>query len=132
MPSGSYLKQPLHVPARWLLEVTTTFARPKAAPPGVVPVIWVVPITVRPASSVPPIVTLVTSMKLAPVIVMLVPPTIGPVAGLTAVTLIAAGGEAPSLQPAVTGAAKLPTIATSRRRPYAPPSDRCLGRELSR
>src|SRR5436190_15312367 len=98
MPSGSYLKQPLHVPARWLLEVTTTFARPKAAPPGVVPVIWVVPITVRPASSVPPIVTLVTSMKLAPVIVMLVPPTIGPVAGLTAVTLIAAGGEAPSLR----------------------------------
>jgi hypothetical protein len=37
-------------------------------------------------------VTLVTSVKFVPVIVMLVPPAIGPVAGLTAVTVIEGGG----------------------------------------
>src|SRR5437660_10267695 len=83
-----YVKHPLQVPAPWLLEVTTTSLAPVLVAAGAVPMIWVELITVRPLSSRSPMVTLVTSMKLLPVIVTLVPPASGPVAGLTPVTVI--------------------------------------------
>jgi hypothetical protein len=73
-----------------LLDVTTTSFTPRLEA-GVVPVICVVLTTVRPTSSLPPMVTLVTSMKLVPVIVMLVPPAGGPVEGLP--PEIASGGS---------------------------------------
>src|SRR5439155_8116869 len=94
------LKQPLHVPLPWLEDVTTTSVAPGLVAAGVVPVIWVGLTTVRPPSSLPPMVTLVTSTKLVPVIVTPVPPPNRSVAGLTAVTVIGAAGPTSSLQPA--------------------------------
>jgi len=92
-----------------------TSLAPSSVAAIVVPVIWVAVTTVRLPSSLPSIVTLVTLAKLLPVIVTLVPPASGPLAGLTAVTVIDGGGEAESLQPAVTAAARPPpTIASSR------------------
>jgi hypothetical protein len=80
------------VPLPWILEVTTISFAPGLTDTGVVPVISVALTNVRLPTSLPPIVTLVTLLKLLPVIVTLVPPAIGPVAGLTAVTVTDGGG----------------------------------------
>ena len=82
---------------------------------GAVPMIWVELITVRPLSSRSPMVTLVTSMKLLPVIVTLVPPASGPVAGLTPVTVIVSStGVIELLQPGARKAVSRPApIATA-------------------
>src|SRR5207247_1806237 len=87
------LKQPLQVSLPWLLEVTTTSLGPKMVEAGVVPVTSVVLTIVRLTSSLPPMITLVTSMTLVPVIVTLVPPATGPVAGLKRVTPVARSSE---------------------------------------
>src|SRR5437016_6715135 len=110
-----YVKHPLQVPAPWLLEVTTTSLAPVLVAAGAVPMIWVELITVRPLSSRSPMVTLVTSMKLLPVIVTLVPPASGPVAGLTPVTVIVSStGVIELLQPGARKAVSRPApIATA-------------------
>jgi hypothetical protein len=68
---------------------TTTLAVP-AAPAGVVAVIVVALTTLTPVAAVPPIVTPVAPVKPVPVIVTLVPPVVGPLAGAIAVTVGAA------------------------------------------
>src|SRR5438093_8654031 len=98
-------KQPVQVPLPWLDEVTTTSLAPGLVAVGVVPVISAALNTVRLPSALPPMVTLVTLMKLVPVIVTLVPPARGPVPGSTAVTVISGGGGMTSLQPSVTSVA---------------------------
>jgi len=83
--AGIYRMQPLQVPAPYVVDVTTTSLLPPLRA-GAVPVISVLPTTVLLRISAPPIVTLVTSLKFAPVIVTLRPPTMGPAMGLTATT----------------------------------------------
>ena len=99
------MKHPLQVPLPWVLEVTTTSAAPALVAAGVVPVIWVGLTTIRLPSLLPAIVTPVTSMKFAPVIVTLAPPARGPLAGLTAATM-SSGGVTGSLQPGVATTAR--------------------------
>ena len=103
------------MPLPWLEDVTTTSTGPALAAAGAVPVISVVLTTVRLPSTLPPMVTLVTSMKLVPVIVTPVPPPNRSVAGLTAVMVIGAAGPTSSLQPAPRSApSRLLTIAVAR------------------
>jgi len=66
--------------------VTTTSTVPNAWA-GVVAVIEVPLTTVTPVAAVPPKVTEVAPIKSVPVIVTAVPPAIGPVAGVTLVTV---------------------------------------------
>ena len=66
--------------------VTTTLAVP-ADPAGVVAVIVVAFTTVTLVAATPRIVTPVAPVKLAPVIVILVPPKVEPLAGLTLLTV---------------------------------------------
>ncbi len=61
-------------------EVTTTDAAP-IVPIGVIAVIWVGELTVNEAAFTPPKVTAVTPVKLLPVIITVVPPTLLPVFG---------------------------------------------------
>ena len=75
------------MPLPWLLEVTTASLGPKMVEAGVVPVTFVELTIVKLPSSLPPIVTLATSTKLVPVMVTLVPPASGPLAGVTVVTV---------------------------------------------
>src|SRR5438876_12052197 len=63
-----------------------------AACAGVVAVICVALTTVTPVAAVPPTVTVAPAAKLVPVIVIAVPPAVGPEVGLTAVTV--GGGTA--------------------------------------
>ena len=70
-------------------EVTTTLLAP-AVPAGVVAVIEVVLTTTRLVAATPPTVTLVAPVKLLPVIVIAVPPAVGPTFGAT--TEIVGGG----------------------------------------
>ena len=69
--------------------VTTTLAVP-AAWAGAVTVIEVGLFTTRLVAAVPPMVTPVAPVKLVPVMVMLVPPAIGPLVGEILVTVGAA------------------------------------------
>jgi hypothetical protein len=71
--------------------VTRTLTAP-AAPAGVVAVMLVGPRTVKPVAATPPIVMEVAPVKLVPVIVIVVPPAVDPVAGVTAVTVGAGVG----------------------------------------
>ena len=66
--------------------VTTTLLAP-TVPAGVTAVIEVALTTVRLVAAAPPMVTPVAPVKLVPVIVTEVPPAIGPVEGLIAVTV---------------------------------------------
>jgi hypothetical protein len=79
---------PLRVPEPPAV-VTTTSTVP-AAWAGVVAVIEVGPFTVKLVAAVPPKVTAVVPLKLVPVIVTLVPPSVGPLFGETEVTVGAA------------------------------------------
>jgi hypothetical protein len=54
-----------------------------AVPAGVVAAIWVSSVTVKLVAAVPPMVTAVAPVKLVPVMVMLVPPAVGPDEGET-------------------------------------------------
>jgi hypothetical protein len=100
------------MPLPWVEDVTTTSAAPGLAVAGAVPVISVMLTTARLPSSLPPMVTLVTSMKLVPVIVTLLPPPSRSLAGLTAATVTDARGATESLQPGVrTAAVRPPRIA---------------------
>jgi hypothetical protein len=71
--------------------VTRTLTSP-AAPAGVVAVIEVALTTVTPVAAAPPMVTEVAPVKFVPVIVTEVPPRVDPVAGDTAVTVVAEVG----------------------------------------
>src|SRR5436309_13366041 len=64
-----------------------TSVAPGLVEAGVAPVICEGLTTVRLPTSLPPMVTLVTLMKLVPVTVTLVPPATRPLGGLTAVTV---------------------------------------------
>src|ERR1700744_2733489 len=66
--------------------VTTTFTAP-AACAGVVAVMEVALVTVTDVAAVPPNVTAVAPVKFVPVMVTVVPPAIGPLAGLADVTV---------------------------------------------
>jgi len=66
--------------------VTSTLAVP-ALPAGVVQVAEVAETTVRPVQAEPPTVMPVAPVRLAPVMVMLVPPVVGPLVGETEVTV---------------------------------------------
>ena len=65
--------------------VTVTSTVP--TPAGEVAVIWVVLLTVKEPAALLPNWTAITSKKLVPVMVTLVPPDVGPVVGLTLVTV---------------------------------------------
>jgi hypothetical protein len=65
--------------------VTVTSTVP--TPAGEVAVIWVVLSTVKEPAALLPNLTAVTPEKLVPVMVTLVPPDVGPVFGLTLVTV---------------------------------------------
>jgi len=65
--------------------VTVTSTVP--TPAGEVAVIWVALLTVKEAAALLPKLTAVAPEKLVPVMVMLVPPDVGPVFGLTLVTV---------------------------------------------
>lgn len=69
--------------------VTTTLAEP-TVPAGVVAVMLVALTTVTAVAAVPPMVTPVAPVKLVPVMLTLVPPEVGPVEGLTELTVGAA------------------------------------------
>ena len=56
-------------------------------PAGAVAVICVAELTVKPVAAVAPKVTAVVPLKLVPVMVTLVPPLVGPLVGLKAVTV---------------------------------------------
>ena len=75
--------------------VTRMLAVP-AAPAGVVQVMEVAETTTTLVHAAPPTVTPVAPVKLVPVIVILVPPAVEPVFGLTAVTV---GGSVEILSP---------------------------------
>jgi len=66
--------------------VTKTLAVP-ALPAGVVQVEEVADITVTPVHAKPPTVILVAPVKLVPVMVMVVPPAVGPLVGETEATV---------------------------------------------
>ncbi len=66
--------------------VTATLTSP-AACAGVVAVMVVALTTVMPVAAVPPKVTAVAPVKLVPVMVTAVPPAVGPLLGLTLVTV---------------------------------------------
>jgi hypothetical protein len=70
--------------------VTTTFTAP-AACAGVVAVIWLVLTTTTFVAVVPPNVTVAPVTKFVPVMVTAVPPAVGPLLGLTLVTVGAVG-----------------------------------------
>ena len=57
------------------------------APAGAVAVICVAELTVKPVAAVAPKVTAVAPLKLVPVMVKLVPPPVGPLIGVKAVTV---------------------------------------------
>src|SRR2546430_9183123 len=96
--------------------VTTTSARP-AAWAGVVAVIWVALTTLTPVAPVPPTVTVAGPVsKLVPVIVMAVPPAVGPELGLTAGTGGARAGEG-ELSAAVVGPGLTPPGAATTAQP---------------
>ena len=69
--------------------VTKTLAVP-ALPAGVVQVAEVADVTVRPVHAEPPTVIPVAPVKLVPVMVMDVPPAVGPLVGETEATVGAA------------------------------------------
>ncbi|OLP47167.1 hypothetical protein BJF91_10780 [Allorhizobium taibaishanense] len=73
--------------------VTATFFVP-AVPAGVTAVIRVAETTLKLVAACPPIVTAVAPVKAVPVMVIVVPPTVEPVGGVTAVTFGATGAEA--------------------------------------
>ena len=70
--------------------VVTVMPAAPAACAGVVAVIWPALSTVNVVAAVPPMLTALAPVKLLPTIVMLVPPAVGPDAGVTAVTVGAA------------------------------------------
>src|SRR5437867_157828 len=70
--------------------MTTTSATP-AACAGVVALICVALTTLTPVAALPPTATVAVASKFVPVMVMAVPPAVGPEVGVTAVTV---GGEA--------------------------------------
>ena len=74
------------VPLIVFVFVTTTLAEP-ADPAGVVQVMLVADTTTTDVHAEPPTVTVAPASKLEPVIVMLVPPAIGPPDGLTLETV---------------------------------------------
>jgi hypothetical protein len=67
------------------LVVTVTSTVP--IPAGEVAVIWVALLTVKALAALLPNLTAVTPKKLVPVMVTLVPPDVGPVFGMTLVTV---------------------------------------------
>ena len=66
--------------------VTVTSAMP-AEPAGLVAVIEVAEVTVKPVAAVDPNVTALAALRLVPLTVTVVPPARGPVAGATPVTV---------------------------------------------
>jgi hypothetical protein len=87
-----YVKHPAQRPLPAVPAVTTTSVAPAVVAAGAVPVIVVALTTCRLRTSLPPIVTPVAPERFLPVIVTAVPPTSGPLAGLTASTT-GAGAE---------------------------------------
>jgi hypothetical protein len=67
-------------------EVVTVTSTVPAAPAGAVAVIWVALLTVKPVAAFAPKLTAVAPVNPVPLIVTLVPPAVGPDAGLTPVT----------------------------------------------
>ena len=98
-----------------MISVTKTFAAPKV-PGGVTAVIFCPFTTVKLVAALPPIVTAVTLLKARPLIVMVVPPAVGPAAGdilviLGTSTMLATGTSLPLLIPfVVTTAPKVPGV----------------------
>jgi hypothetical protein len=66
--------------------VVVTLTSTTPVPAGDVAVIWVAELTVKPVAAVAPNVTAVAPVKLAPVIVTVVPPAAGPRVGEIEVT----------------------------------------------
>ena len=72
------------------LAVVTVTSTVPAVPAGLVAVICVAELTVKPVAAAVPNSTAVAPVRFVPVMVTLVPPAVGPAVGLTAVTAGAA------------------------------------------